>query len=117
MIATRAAMRLASRSRGLPRVVQARLQSTAVDDDNLSGYISETHEMLQQMCRDFADNSLKPIAGELDKEHRYPAEQIAQSARRACVTTHTLLFAPPYSSNTARPGAHVCVCAQWASSG
>jgi len=36
------------------------------------------HEMLRQTCRDFAEQQLKPIAGELDREHRYPAEQIGQ---------------------------------------
>ena len=29
--------------------------------------LSETHEMLRQTCRDFADKELKPIAGVLDK--------------------------------------------------
>ena len=29
------------------------------------------------MCRDFADNELAPVAGQHDKEHRFPAEQIA----------------------------------------
>jgi butyryl-CoA dehydrogenase len=38
------------------------------------------HEMLRQTCRDFAEEHLKPIAGDLDREHRYPAEQIAQMA-------------------------------------
>merc|ERR1719272_1278016 len=36
------------------------------------------HEMLRQTCRDFAQQQLKPIAGELDREHRFPAEQIKQ---------------------------------------
>jgi len=36
------------------------------------------HEMLRQTCRDFAQQQLKPIAGDLDREHRFPAEQIAQ---------------------------------------
>lgn len=40
--------------------------------------LSDTHEMLRQTCRDFADRELKPIAGTLDKEHRYPKEIIAQ---------------------------------------
>ena len=40
--------------------------------------LSETHEMLRTTCRDFADKELKPIAGELDKEHRYPKEQVDQ---------------------------------------
>lgn len=34
--------------------------------------------MLRQTCRDFAQQQLKPIAGELDREHRFPAEQIKQ---------------------------------------
>ncbi|XP_071945357.1 short-chain specific acyl-CoA dehydrogenase, mitochondrial-like isoform X2 [Antedon mediterranea] len=38
--------------------------------------LSETHAMLRKTCRDFADNELAPIAGELDKEHRYPKEQV-----------------------------------------
>ncbi|CAH1996036.1 unnamed protein product [Acanthoscelides obtectus] len=38
--------------------------------------LSEEQLMLQQMCRDFAETELKPIAAQLDKEHRFPAEQI-----------------------------------------
>ncbi|XP_057663652.1 short-chain specific acyl-CoA dehydrogenase, mitochondrial [Diorhabda carinulata] len=38
--------------------------------------LSETHQMLQKTCRDFADGELKPIAGKIDKEHFYPKEQI-----------------------------------------
>lgn len=38
--------------------------------------LSETHQMLQSTCRNFADNELKPIAGKIDKEHLYPKEQI-----------------------------------------
>lgn len=34
--------------------------------------------MLQKMCRDFADNELKPIASKVDKEHFYPAAQVKQ---------------------------------------
>lgn len=40
--------------------------------------LSETHQMLQKTCRDFAENELKPIAAKTDKEHLYPAEQIAK---------------------------------------
>ncbi|KAH9382919.1 hypothetical protein HPB48_023549 [Haemaphysalis longicornis] len=43
---------------------------------NLSAQLSETHEMLRKTCREFAEKELKPIAGILDKEHRYPGEQI-----------------------------------------
>ena len=42
------------------------------------GELAEEHEMLRQTCRDFAQQQLKPIAGELDREHRFPAEQIKQ---------------------------------------
>lgn len=38
--------------------------------------LSETHQMLQKTCRDFADNELVPIAAKIDREHLYPAEQI-----------------------------------------
>lgn len=38
--------------------------------------LPETHQMLQQTCRDFAENELKPIAAKLDREHLFPAEQI-----------------------------------------
>lgn len=40
--------------------------------------LSETHQMLQKTCRDFADNELKPIAAKIDREHLYPKEQIQQ---------------------------------------
>lgn len=38
--------------------------------------LPETHQMLQKTCRDFADNELKPIAAQTDREHLYPKEQI-----------------------------------------
>lgn len=39
--------------------------------------LSDTHKMLRKTCRDFADKELAPIAATLDKEHRYPKEQVA----------------------------------------
>lgn len=38
--------------------------------------LPETHEMLRKTCVDFADNELKPVAGMVDKEHKYPKEQV-----------------------------------------
>ena len=38
--------------------------------------LPETYKMLRDTCRDFAERELKPIAGEIDKEHRYPLEQV-----------------------------------------
>lgn len=40
--------------------------------------LSETHKILRETCRSFADNELKPIAAKIDKEHLYPQEQIKQ---------------------------------------
>lgn len=38
--------------------------------------LSDTHQMLQKTCRDFADNELKPLAAKTDREHLYPKEQV-----------------------------------------
>lgn len=36
--------------------------------------------LIQQMCRNFAETELKPIAGELDMKHKFPAEQVKKLA-------------------------------------
>ena len=41
--------------------------------------LPEEHQMLRKMCRDFAENELKPIAKDLDKEGRFPKEQVCTS--------------------------------------
>ncbi|XP_035412621.1 short-chain specific acyl-CoA dehydrogenase, mitochondrial isoform X1 [Cygnus atratus] len=38
--------------------------------------LPETHLMLRQTCRDFAEKELMPLAAQLDKEHRFPAQQV-----------------------------------------
>uniref|UniRef100_A0A3Q0RFX2 Short-chain specific acyl-CoA dehydrogenase, mitochondrial n=1 Tax=Amphilophus citrinellus TaxID=61819 RepID=A0A3Q0RFX2_AMPCI len=40
--------------------------------------LPETHQILRQTCRDYADRELTPIAAKLDKEHVYPAKQIQE---------------------------------------
>ncbi|KAL4004264.1 KRAB domain-containing zinc finger protein [Sarotherodon galilaeus] len=40
--------------------------------------LPETHQILRQTCRDYADRELSPIAARLDKEHVYPAKQIQE---------------------------------------
>ncbi|XP_043482150.1 short-chain specific acyl-CoA dehydrogenase, mitochondrial [Leptopilina heterotoma] len=40
--------------------------------------LPETHQILQKTCRSFAEEELKPIAAKIDKEHKFPAEQINQ---------------------------------------
>lgn len=38
--------------------------------------LSETHASVRDMCRDFADKHLVPIAGELDATSRFPADEV-----------------------------------------
>nr|XP_057913711.1 short-chain specific acyl-CoA dehydrogenase, mitochondrial [Doryrhamphus excisus] len=40
--------------------------------------LPETHHILRQTCRDFADRELAPIASRLDKEQCYPSKQILE---------------------------------------
>lgn len=40
--------------------------------------LPEVHELLRKTCKDFADNELIPIAAELDREHKFPKDQIKQ---------------------------------------
>ncbi|KAH3870783.1 hypothetical protein DPMN_033973 [Dreissena polymorpha] len=37
--------------------------------------LSETHQMLRQTCRDFADKELKPIASKIDMDSTFPKKQ------------------------------------------
>lgn len=49
--------------------------------------LPDTHQLLRQTCRDFADRELNPIAAKLDKEHVYPAKQVHTHTQ-----LHTLMF-------------------------
>ncbi|KAM4709378.1 short-chain specific acyl-CoA dehydrogenase, mitochondrial [Discoglossus pictus] len=40
--------------------------------------LPDTHRMLRETCRDFAERELQPIAAQVDREHRYPKEQVLQ---------------------------------------
>ena len=40
--------------------------------------IDDTHQELISLYRDFAENTVKPIAADLDKEERFPEETVAQ---------------------------------------
>jgi butyryl-CoA dehydrogenase len=47
------------------------------------GFLSslpEEHVMLRDMCVQYAAKNLAPIAGELDREHRFPAQQVKELA-------------------------------------
>lgn len=54
---------------------RVRSTQSAVDQPDES-----VHEMLQQTCKDFVEAQLKPIASEIDKNHRFPKEIVAQMA-------------------------------------
>lgn len=41
--------------------------------------LSEEHLMLKKTCRDFAEAELKPVAAQLDREHKFPAEQVTKT--------------------------------------
>ncbi|NP_001080869.1 short-chain acyl-CoA dehydrogenase [Xenopus laevis] len=40
--------------------------------------LPETHQMLRDTCREFAEKELQPIAAELDQKHRFPQDQVRQ---------------------------------------
>ncbi|MCA9687514.1 MAG: acyl-CoA dehydrogenase family protein, partial [Myxococcales bacterium] len=42
--------------------------------------LSDEHEALVRMVHDFATREVKPIAAELDRDHRFPAELVARMA-------------------------------------
>ncbi|XP_003742757.1 short-chain specific acyl-CoA dehydrogenase, mitochondrial [Galendromus occidentalis] len=42
--------------------------------------MTETHRMIQETCRDFAEKELKPIAADIDQTEIYPKEQIKKLA-------------------------------------
>lgn len=37
---------------------------------------TETHQMIKNTCREFAEKELKPIAGKLDADETFPREQV-----------------------------------------
>ena len=39
--------------------------------------LPETHQMLKDTLREFVEKELRPIAGKLDKEHKFPEEQVS----------------------------------------
>lgn len=46
-----------------------------------SAELPQTHLMLRQTCRDFAEKELMPLAAQLDREHRFPAQQVRAGQR------------------------------------
>jgi hypothetical protein len=48
--------------------------------------LPEDVELLRTTCWDFAEQELKPIAGQVDKEHKYPADQVSTFISTVIVT-------------------------------
>ena len=40
--------------------------------------LEEHHQLIRKTCRDLADKHLAPVAAELDREHRYPKNEVAR---------------------------------------
>jgi butyryl-CoA dehydrogenase len=60
-------------------VVAPRLRcSMSMSSSGAPDGLSEEHHMIKDMARQFAETELMPIAGDLDAEHRFPREQVAQ---------------------------------------
>ena len=62
--------------RMLGRLVRPVLQRCATARHISTTLLPEDIELLRTTCWDFAEQELKPIAGEIDKEHKYPLEQV-----------------------------------------
>ena len=43
--------------------------------------LSKKHEMARQLFKDFAENEVKPLAQEIDEEHRFPRETVEKMAK------------------------------------
>ena len=41
---------------------------------------TEDQLLIRNMVREFAENEVKPIAAEIDREHRFPAETVKRMA-------------------------------------
>lgn len=50
--------------------------NSSVDDK----YLTDEHRMLRAMVREFARNEIEPVAGALDREARFPWENVAKMA-------------------------------------
>ena len=43
--------------------------------------LSKEHEMARELFKDFAENEVKPLAQEIDEEHRFPRETVEKMAK------------------------------------
>ncbi len=52
--------------------------STRLKSNVQSIQFTETHNMLRDTCRDFAERELAPAAAKIDKNHAFPTELVKQ---------------------------------------
>ena len=43
--------------------------------------LDKKHEMARDLFRDFAEKEVKPLAMEIDEEHRFPSETVEKMAK------------------------------------
>lgn len=48
----------------------------------MSFQLTEEQSLIKQMVREFAEQKVKPIAAEIDREHRFPAETVKEMAEK-----------------------------------
>lgn len=66
--------------------------------------LPEEHTMIREMCRNFADNELAPNAGEWDKNHTFPRNQV----RSVRLNTHLYSSSRLLFTTYARPPCYYC---------
>ena len=49
-------------------------------DMQFSSYFNEDHEAIREVARDFANNTLAPLAADIDKNEKFPMEVVSQMA-------------------------------------
>ena len=49
-------------------------------DMKFASYFNEDHEAIREVARDFANNTLAPIAADIDKNEKFPMEVVSQMA-------------------------------------
>lgn len=62
--------------------------------------------MLREMCRSFADKELAPNAGEWDKNHTFPKDQVRQGCAGGCMRPRSLLLRPQAAARSLGVGHH-----------
>eukprot|EP01135_Chromosphaera_perkinsii_P002506 Nk52_evm22s224 gene=Nk52_evmTU22s224 len=74
-------LRIGGFGRTLASAVQKRSPVDVISSGKYStAILPETHRMLQEQCRSLADNELKGVAAEVDREHRFPKDQVKMLA-------------------------------------